>query len=78
MSADKEIIVPTSPRWPEFLSQLGRAWRCRGTTQHARAVLGSMPSVDVERSLQELARLGGTCDCVIELDLSRMAESLSA
>ena len=76
MPADREIIVPASPRWPEFLSELGRARRCLGTVEHARAVLNAMPRVDVEGSLRELARMGGTCDCTIELDLR--VESLSA
>jgi hypothetical protein len=78
MPADREIIVPTSPRWPEFLSELGRARRCLGTVEHTRAVLGAMPGVDVDGSLHELERLGGTCDCIIELDLAGMVESLSA
>ena len=73
MPADMEIVVPTSRRWPEFLSELGRARKCLGTTEHARAVLSNMSYVDVEGSLSELARLGGTCDCAIEFDLSREA-----
>ena len=78
MPAEKEIVVPTSPRWPEFMSELGRARRCRGTTEHARAVLSNMPSVDVEGSLREIGSLGGTCDCAIALDLAGAVESLSA
>ena len=78
MLADSEMIRPGCTRWPEFLSELGRAHRCRGTTEHARAVLSRMPGVDVEGSLRELARLGATCDCMIELDLSSMSTSLSA
>ena len=71
MPAIKEIVVPSSRRWPEFLSQLSRRWRCFGTTEHARTVLANMAGVDVEGSLRELALLGGTCDCVIEHDLKR-------
>jgi hypothetical protein len=78
MPAGTEIVAPKSARWPEFLSELGRARRCLGTTEQARAVLNSMSCVDVEGSLLELARLGGTCDCVIALDLSSMFTSLSA
>jgi len=78
MSADGEIIVPGSPRWPDFLTELGRVHRCRGTTEHARAVLSRMSGADVEISLREMARLGATCDCMIELDLSSLVPSLSA
>jgi hypothetical protein len=78
MPANTEIIVPTSRRWPEFLSELSRARRCFGTTDHARTVLSGMSGVDLEGSLRELTRLGGTCDCAIEHDLSRELESMSA
>lgn len=75
MLANMEIIVPGNRRWPEFLSELGRARKCLGTTEHARAVLNRMPHVDVDGSLRALALLGGTCDCAIELDLSREVAS---
>lgn len=78
MPTNKEIVAPGSARWPEFLSHLGSARRCFGTTQHARSALERMPGVDVDGTLREMTRLGGTCDCVIELDLSRAVESLSA
>ena len=71
MPPNNEIVVPSSRRWSEFLSQLSLRWRCFGTTEHARAVLTGMPGVDVDASLRELALLGGSCDCAIEHDLDR-------
>ena len=71
MNGHKEVVVPGSHLWLDFLSELGRAHRCFGTTEHARAVLSRMPNVDAEASLLELARMGGSCDCKIELDIGR-------
>jgi hypothetical protein len=37
-----------------------------------------MSGIDVQESLDALARLGGTCDCSIELDVAPMAMSSGA
>ncbi|HEU4725778.1 MAG TPA: hypothetical protein VFU59_10840 [Candidatus Eisenbacteria bacterium] len=63
------VVIPGHSLWPEFLSRLGRAHRCFGTTEQARLALSGMRDVDVDGTLKELAQRGGTCDCRIELDL---------
>jgi len=78
MRGNDEIIVPGHPRWSEFLSGLSRAHICFGTTEQARSALAGMPDVNVEGSLHALARLGGTCDCQIELDVARSPVSVGA
>ena len=78
MRSGMEIIVPGHRRWPEFLSRLSRARLCSGTTEHARIILWEMADVDVEGTLRELARLGGTCDCQIELDVASSSARLGA
>jgi len=71
-------MVPEHPRWLEFVSRLSLARICFGTTEQARAALAGMGGVDVEGSLRELARLGATCDCQIELDLAQSSASVGA
>ena len=66
---DARLMVPEHPRWPEFLAELSRAQRCHRTTEHAEAVLASMPGMDVAGSLAALRELGGLCDCTILFDL---------
>jgi hypothetical protein len=73
MHTNQEIMVPEHPRWSEFVSRLSRARICFGTTEQARVTLANMGDVDVEGSLHELARLGATCDCQIELDVAKSA-----
>jgi len=77
MRTDEEIIVPGHNRWPEFLSRLSRARICFGNTKQARLALAAM-GVDVDGSLRGLARLGGTCDCQIELDVAQSLASRGA
>jgi hypothetical protein len=72
------IMTPEHPLWPEFLSKLRSIPICSGTTRQARAALETMPGIDVQGSLDTLARFGGTCDCSIELDVAPMAVSSSA
>ena len=71
MRTREEIIIPGHNRWPEFLSRLSSARICFGNTKQARLALAAMDGVDVDGSLRELARLGGTCDCQIELDVAQ-------
>jgi len=78
MRGSDEIIVPGHPRWSEFVSKLSRARICFGTTDQARLTLAGMGDVNVEGSLRELARLGGTCDCQIELDVAGSTASMGA
>jgi len=78
MQGELEIIVPGHPRWPEFVRGLSRACLCYGTVDHARRTLAGMGGVDVEGTLRELARLGGTCDCQIELDVATSSASVGA
>jgi hypothetical protein len=68
--SDARVMTPEHPRWVEFLDALASAKRCHQTTEHARAVLESMPGIDVGRSLFALRELGGHCDCAILFDLS--------
>ena len=72
------IMTPEHPLWPDFLSKLRGVPICFGTTRQARAALAEMPGIDVQPSLDALARLGGTCDCSIELDVAPMAISRGA
>jgi len=62
---DPVIMTPTHPRWSEFIGRLSRAAVCLHTADHARALLGEMPGIDVEGSLCALRELGGDCDCEI-------------
>lgn len=78
MQSGAEIIIPGHPRWPEFLRGLSRARICYGTSEHARRTLAAMSGVDVEGTLRELARLGGACDCQIELDVATSMAGLGA
>jgi hypothetical protein len=78
MPNTEEVIVPGHPRWPEFISRLSRARICFGNTEQARRTLAGMADVDVEGSLRELARLGGACDCQIELDVAGARTSMRA
>ena len=78
MRGSDEIIIPGHPRWSEFVSRLSRAQFCFGTTEQARSALAGMPDVNVERSLHALARLGGTCDCQIELDIVHSPAGIGA
>jgi len=78
MNTSQGIMVPEHPRWSEFLSKLSRARICYGTSEQARATLVSMGGIDVERSLLELARLGATCDCQIELDVAPRSAGVRA
>lgn len=78
MQTRQEIIVPGHPRWTEFRSSLSRCRTCFGTTDQARGVLADMDQVNVEGSLRELGRLGGTCDCQIELDVAYPSASMDA
>ena len=77
MGSDR-IMTPEHSLWPDFLSKLSSVPICFGTTRHARMALETMPGIDVQRSLDALARLGGTCDCSIELDVAPMAVSSRA
>jgi hypothetical protein len=72
------IMTPEHPLWPDFLSELSRIPICTGTTRQASIALAAMPGIDVQESLDALARLGGTCDCSIELDVAPMAMSSGA
>ena len=78
MQGELEIIVPGHTRWLEFLRGLSRARLCYGTSEHARRTLVGMGGVDVEGTLRELAGLGGTCDCQIELDVANSSASVGA
>lgn len=64
-----EIMLPGHPRWCGFLNELSKARRCEKTTQHAEALLASMPGIDAHASLRALRELGGECDCAILFDL---------
>jgi hypothetical protein len=72
------IMTPEHPLWSDFLSKLSRIPICTGTTRQARIALTAMSGIDVQESLDALARLGGTCDCSIELDVAPMAMSSGA
>ena len=72
MGSDR-IMTPEHPLWPDFLSKLRSIPICSGTTRQARAALETMTHMDVQGSLDALARLGGTCDCSIELDVAPMS-----
>ena len=78
MRDSEKIMVPGHPRWPEFISRLSHARICFGNTRQARLTLAGMADIDVEGSLRELARLGGACDCQIELDVANASESMGA
>ena len=73
-----EIIVPDHPRWPEFIAKLSRARLCYGTTEQTRITLAAMGDVDVEGTLSALKRLGGNCDCQIELDIAGTSANIGA
>jgi len=72
------IMTPEHPLWSDFLCKLSSVPICVGTTRQARIALTVMPGIDVQESLDALARLGGTCDCSIELDVAPMAMSSGA
>lgn len=63
------VMRPGHPRWREFLDRLDAVPRCTRTTENARAILGTMPGVDVARSMYTLRELGGYCDCAILYDV---------
>ena len=78
MTDKGEIMVPGHPRWYEFVTELSRARVCFGSTRQARELMARMGGIDVEESLLGLGRLGGTCDCAIEHDVTRLPMRLSA
>jgi len=74
---DSMLMIPTHPRWGEFIARLSRASICLGTMDHARAVLEQMPGTDVEGSLDAVQELGGHCDCEIVCAVAGMDEGPS-
>jgi len=76
MDSRGKIIVPGHDRWTEFVGRLSGARICSGGTEQARRALAEMGDVDVAGSLRELARLGGNCDCQIEMDVAALAPNM--
>lgn len=76
-----EIMTPKHDLWGEFMTRLegpegcdfredeneNVTWKCNGGTDKskARAILESMPGVDVTGSLEFFEARGGHCDCEI-------------
>ncbi len=73
-----EPMTPDHPRWNEFIERLSRTLICRKSTANARHVLGQFGAIEVERSLETLARMGGTCDCAIVFGVAGVADPSAA
>jgi hypothetical protein len=71
-------MTPDHPLWPEFLARLEMADLCHRTTEHSRAILDTMPGIDVAASLRALRELGGYCDCSIRYDIGGVSSRLQA
>ena len=64
-----EILTPKSSRWNEFVDALDAALQksgCDAETQRlAKAIMTTMPDIDVAGSLAFFEEHGGYCDCEI-------------
>lgn len=67
------VMRPGHARWSEFAEKLSRSCICFETTENARQVLSSMAGIDVERSLETLRILGGSCDCEIVFGIAGLS-----
>ncbi len=79
-------MTPEHPLWAEFIERLSgpegcdfrkdengkTVWKCKGgrDKSRARAILATMPGIDVKRSLVYFEAQGGHCDCEILFNVS--------
>jgi hypothetical protein len=76
-------MTPQHPRWEEFCDRLDASvvlTGCHGCGHPAghdgaRAILASMPDVDVAASLAYFSEQGGHCDCEILLNVAAAVEA---
>jgi hypothetical protein len=68
-----EILTPKSSRWNEFADALDAAlqkWGCDGKTLRlAKAIMTTMPDIDVDGSSAFFEEHGGFCDCEILINV---------
>jgi len=68
-----EILTPKSSEWNEFANALDAAlhkWGCDGKTRRlAKAIMTTMPDIDVDGSLAFFEEHGGYCDCEILINV---------
>ncbi len=80
------IMQPTHPRWEEFCERLGGPdgcnfrknesgdliWDCRGgfDKTKSRAILETIPEIDVDGSLDYFEKHGGHCDCEVLFNIT--------
>ncbi len=72
-----EIMSPGHPLWDEFVERLDKvADECDSTENKplARAILESMPDIEIEDSFAFFEEYGGYCDCEILLNIVRQYE----
>lgn len=74
-------MTPEHPQWLEFVERLegpegcdfqehpekGFTWKCKGgyDKSFARAILETIPDIDIEASMEHYNKNGGHCDCEI-------------
>jgi hypothetical protein len=78
-------MTPNHPRWRAFASRLyavvtSHGHGCNGEASPApyeacRAILSSMPGVDVDGTLDWLAARGGACDCTVGANVMGRTEA---
>lgn len=72
-----DVMIPTHPLWDEFVERLDEVVdECDSTADKplARAILETMPDIDVEASLAFFEEYGGYCDCEILFNVVRQYE----
>jgi hypothetical protein len=72
-----DIMTPTHPLWDEFVARLDEvADTCDSTSDKplARAILETMPDIDIEASFAFFEEYGGYCDCEILFNVVREYE----
>jgi hypothetical protein len=63
---------PCHESWEWFVAQLAERVEkagCRCDNRQARSILINMQGIDVDRTLEDLAFLGGFCDCEILMNV---------
>jgi hypothetical protein len=77
-SSTMAIMTPNHPLWDEFIERLDAvADRCDSTSNKplARAILETMPDIDIDASFAFFEKYGGYCDCEILLNVVNAYQS---
>lgn len=84
------ILTPEHPLWPDFCNRLAgpeacnfqgevpnTTWTCKGgrNQDFSRAILQTMPGVDVDGTLEYFSQNGGHCDCEVLFNVDKEGDT---